>query len=272
MTWPYTRGRICLPHLKVGVSNPYFFMKEITRYTYLNLETRPDRKLLAECTAWRDGIPKDLVNFWKADDSFQTFDEIARHAVARHGFKNFKPFIGQNDPVVKGFNMCYNILCYLTDRVTREDTLEIFLHDDTYFAEMPTGKAHSFLNSLCKKLQQHGEFNMLLLNPFSIIARASKDFKEAPIFRYSDPSIGGLFYEGIRSTSDFAIVLSTKGAEYLRNMILNHHPAAYIEVLLHIGDWDDLSGVFTTVLPYVRRYPNEFVLSNANWQSIHRTP
>lgn len=27
-------------------------MKEITRYTYLNLEIRPDRKLLAECTAF----------------------------------------------------------------------------------------------------------------------------------------------------------------------------------------------------------------------------
>ena len=56
-------------------------MKAITRYTYLNLDTRPDRRLLAECTASRDGIPRELVHFWTGDDSFQTFDEIARQAV-----------------------------------------------------------------------------------------------------------------------------------------------------------------------------------------------
>ena len=46
-------------------------MTEITRYTYLNLDNRPDRRLLAACTAWRDGIPRELVHFWTDDDSFQ---------------------------------------------------------------------------------------------------------------------------------------------------------------------------------------------------------
>ena len=244
-------------------------MKEITRYTYLNLETRPDRRLLSEGTAFRDGIPDDLVHFWTGDDSFQTLDEIARHAVEQHGFENFKSCIGRDEGILKNFAHTYNILRYLTDRVTREGTLEVFLHDDTYFAEMPMGKAHSHLNNLCRKLQRHGELNMLLLDPFYIIRRASKDFKEAPVFRYSDQSIGGLFYEGISSTCDFAIVFSTKGAEYLRNMMLNHHPAAYIEILLHIGDWDDLPGIFTTVSRYVRRYPNKIVTRNNNWQLAH---
>ena len=247
-------------------------MKDITRYTYLNLETRPDRRLLAEGTAWRDGIPDELVHFWTGNDSFQTLDEIARHAVEEYGFENFKSCIGQDAPFLKGFAHTYNILRYLTDRVTREGTLEVFLHDDTYFAEMPMGKAHSYLNGLCKKLQRHSEFNMLLLDPFYIIARASKDFKETPVFRYSDPSIGGLFYEGIRSTCDFAIVLSTKGAEYLRNMMLNCSQPVYIEILLQIGDWDGLPGTFTSVSRYVRRYPNKIVTRNDHWQKIRSNP
>ena len=34
-------------------------MKNITCYTYLNLDTRPDHRLLAEGPAWRDGIPEE---------------------------------------------------------------------------------------------------------------------------------------------------------------------------------------------------------------------
>ena len=42
-------------------------VKDITRYTYLNLRTRSDRKLLATCTAFRNGIPEDLIHFREQD-------------------------------------------------------------------------------------------------------------------------------------------------------------------------------------------------------------
>ena len=51
-------------------------MLEINRYTFLNLDTRPDRRLLAECTAWRDGIPDEMVHFWTGESWFKTWDNI----------------------------------------------------------------------------------------------------------------------------------------------------------------------------------------------------
>ena len=228
-------------------------MKEITRYTYLNLETRPDRRLLAECTARRDGIPDDLVHFWTGK-WFETWDEIGRHAVEQHGFENFKQCIGQDKPIIgTPVGQMYNILSYLTDRVTRKDTLEVFLHDDIYFITPLVGKSHSYLNNLCRTLQQHSEINMLLLDPSYLGPVRSKHFKDPPIFRERDLFIGGSVYEGIKGGCDLGIAFSTKGAEYLRKMLLDHPPWRNIEALLNMGDWD-LSGIFTTVYPLIKSY------------------
>ena len=99
-------------------------MKDITRYTYLNLETRADRRLLAQCSAWRDRIPTKLVHFWTGE-WLETLDALGRHAVEEHGFENFKPCIGNDRPAGVVVQV-YNILCYLTDRIKRKDTLEVF--------------------------------------------------------------------------------------------------------------------------------------------------
>ena len=100
-------------------------MPEITRYTYLNLETRPDRKLLAQCTASRDGIPDELVHFWTGKD-FETFDDLARDAMD-NGVDYFKGFIGNKDKCVNtSLGQTYNCLLYFMDRVKRKDTLEVF--------------------------------------------------------------------------------------------------------------------------------------------------
>lgn len=247
-------------------------MKEITRYTYLNLNNRPDRKLLAESTAWRDGIPSELVHFWTGESSFQTFDEIGRHALEQHGFENFEPCIGQPDkPIVDTVvGQMYNIMRYLTDRVKREDTLEVFLHDDTCFATALVGQAHAHLNGLCRTLQRHGELNMMLLNPFYLGPVMRDHFKESSVFRPRDFYIGGTVYKGIKGGCDFAIVFSTKGAEYLRQMMSKHPPWRAVETLLHIEDWD-LPGIFTTVFPCVKRYSN-LIAGTDNFNVAEETP
>ena len=236
-------------------------MKDITRYTYLNLETRPDRRLLAECTARRDGIPDDLVHFWTGK-WFETWDEIGRYAVEEHGFKNFKPCIGQDKPIAgTSIGHMYNLVSHLIDRVTRPDTLELYLHDDVCFEPALIGRGHAYLNSLCRTLQQYGELNMLLLNPFYLGPVMATHFKDPPIFRPNGVYIGDSVYEGIRGGCDFAMVFSTKGAEYLRDIMLNNPPWRPIEVFLNKEKWD-LPGIFTTVFPYVRRYANHIVGSN----------
>lgn len=246
-------------------------MKEITRYTYLNLETRPDRRLLAECTAWRDHIPGEFVHFWTGEGAFQTWDEIGRHAVEEHGFENFKPCIGQDKPIVGTvIGQMYNVALYLKDRVTREGTLEVFLHDDACFATPLVGQAHDHLNGLCRVLQQDGELNMLLLNPSYFGSVMLKHFKDPPIFRPNGVYIGDSVYEGIRGGCDFAMVLSTKGAEYLLNLVLKHPPWRAVKVLLNIENWD-LPGIFTTVFPYVERYSN-LIVGTDTFKAAAETP
>ena len=232
-------------------------MKDITRYTYLNLETRPDRRLLAECTAHRDGIPRDLVHFWTGEAYFQTWDEIGRHAVKEHGFESFKQCIGNDKSIINtAIRHMYNNLRYLTDRMERKDTLEVFLHDDVCLRQ-----AYTSLNALCRTLQQHGELNILLLDPFYLPKTIPEHFKERSFFRPNGVDIGDLVYEGIRSACDFAMVFSAKGAEYLRDIILNSPPWRTIETIWSLKDWD-LPGTFTTVSPYVSRYPTSLVGSD----------
>ena len=236
-------------------------MKEITRYTYLNLETRPDRRLLARASAHRDGIPRELVHFWTGEAYFQTLDEIARHAVEEHGFKNFKMYIGNDKSIIDTpVGQVYNVLRYLTDRMERQDTLEVFLHDDAYFRQ-----AYTSLNDLCRTLQQHGELNILLLDPFYFWKPIPEHFKERSFFKPDGLDIGDSVYKGIRSSCDFAMVFSAKGAEYLRDIISDNPPWRTIEMLWSLKDWD-LSGTFTTVSAYVSRYPG-FIVGNDSFLS-----
>ena len=238
-------------------------MKDITRYTYLNLETRPDRRLLATCTAFRDGIPEDLIHFWQGDASFETWDEIGRHAVEEHGFENFEPCIGQQKPLLGTvIGQMFNIACYLTDRVKRKDTLEVFLHDDTYFANSLITQAHARLNYLCWMLQKHKVLNMLLLNPeypgpvMNIFNRT-----EPEPFREQDIYLGDCVLDGIKGACDFGIVFSTKGAEMLLEQMLKTPPWRGVEVILSDKNWCP-DGIFTTAFPFVKRYPLRLVKSD----------
>lgn len=236
-------------------------MKEITRYTYLNLEIRPDRRFLATCNAVRDGIPDHLVDFWTGK-WFETWDEIGRYAVEKHGFENFKRCIGQDRPIAgTPIGHMYNLTCYLTDRMTREGTLEVHLHDDTYFMTPLVGKAHAYLNDFCRSLQQHTEINMLLLDPFYLGPARATHVKDPPFFRPKDLFIGGSVYEGIKGACDFAVIFSAKGAEYLRDMLLNHPPWHNFELLLGIENWD-LPGLYTAAFPLVKRFSQYVVGSN----------
>ena len=70
-------------------------MKKLSRYTILNLESRPERRLLAYGNAIRDGVPKKRIHFWTGFD-FETLDELGRHAV-ENGFQRFKSLIGRNE-------------------------------------------------------------------------------------------------------------------------------------------------------------------------------
>ena len=240
-------------------------MKDITRYTYLNLETRPDRRLLAQCTAWRDRIPTKLVHFWTGE-WFETLDEIGKRAVEQHGFENFKPCIGNDQPASETIvGQVYNILCYLTDRIKRKDTLEVFLHDDTYFDGR--GQAHDHLNDLCRTVRQHNELNIVLLDPFFGLKNTPNHLKDIPIFRPNGLDIGDLVYEGNKSECDFAMILSAKGAEYLRSMMLNHSPWYCVEKLLRLGEWN-LPGIFTTTSNHVKRYPVRFTGSGGSPASL----
>ena len=236
-------------------------MKDITRYTYLNLENRPDRRLLAQCTAWRDGIPTKLVHFWTGE-WFETLDEIGKCAVEEHGFENFKVCIGNDRPASETIvGQVYNILCYLKDRITRKDTLEVYLHDDVYFID----DFHSKLNHLCHKIEKHRKINMILLNPFYRFSSGIAE-RERPIFNPdgNQTNDNDFVYEGRRGLCDFALVLSTEAAKHLYDLVYNN--LRTIERALGVDMNWDMDGIFTTIRPYAKRYPDKLVGRDNNWK------
>lgn len=241
--------------------------KQITRYTYLNLDNRPDRRLLARATAYRDGIPNELVHFWTGESKFETWDEIGRHAVEKHGLMNFERLIGETEKTLEEswIGQIYNASLYLKDRITRPDTLEVFLHDDTCAVNSLIGQLHDHIRYLCGRAQYapkpgYGTLNMMLLNPHYYGPVVSQHYNEPPIL-YDGHPFDGVLYEGIKGSCDFAIILSAEGAQYLLDLILDNAPWQPIEVRLAHEEWE-LDGVYTTVYPVIKRYPMQIIGSS----------
>ena len=236
-------------------------MKKITRYTFLNLDIRPDRKLLAACNAWKSGIPDDLVHFW-ASKSFETAAELAEYARRENGFQIFEEMEKSNKNPNEGhIGQVYNILCYLKDRITRKDTLEVYLHDDVYFID----DFHSKLNHLCHKIEKHRKINMILLNPFYRFSSGIAE-RERPIFNPdgNQTNDNDFVYEGRRGLCDFALVLSTEAAKHLYDLVYNN--LRTIERALGVDMNWDMDGIFTTIRPYAKRYPDKLVGRDNNWK------
>ena len=237
-------------------------MKHVTRYTYLNLRTRPDRRLLAAATAARDGIPKQIVDFWDAG-WFETLDELGHHAV-ENGFDHFKGCIGQNKPIANtAIGQNYNIMRYLTDRVER-DTLEVFLHDDVYFSHLLGNGAHQRLTSVCEYIQRFSELNILLLDPTSCHLTQLGTRPEPEIFK---DNYGIL--KGIKGSCDFARVYSQKGAQLMLDRMLSMPYWRGTEVLFTYDGWTP-PGVFTTIFPFAHRYPNSIVGSDTFYDPLKK--
>lgn len=228
-------------------------MKEITRYTFLNLEDRPDRKLLARCTASRDGIPDHLVYFWSGRN-FEKISDVARAAVD-DGFENFRPFLNNNNPLLNTtIGQNYNVMRYLTDRITREDTIEVFLHDDVYFTPPFCLKVHSHLSELCQIIQEKSELNILVLDPEYRHIDQIGDL-DVPILKGSL-----IILDGIYGSCDYARVYSTKGAQLLLDKMMGNNPFDPIELFFMQG-WNP-PGTFTTACKLVKRYNTKIVGSD----------
>lgn len=222
-------------------------MKKITRYTFLNLETRPERKLLARCTAERDRIPEELVHFWTGKH-FETLDELAKSAI-EDGFDNFRCLLHNKNLVVGSIvGQNYNVMRYLKDRITRPDTLEVLLHDDVYFTHPFCMNVHKRLNDYCRTIQIFDrELNIFLLDPTYVFSH-DIDRPEPPLLKKHH-----LILDGIYGSCDYARVYSTKGAQLLLDKMLNDdNPFNPIENYF-IQGWDP-PGVFTTTISLVKRY------------------
>ena len=238
-------------------------MKKLSRYTILNLESRPERRLLAYCNAIRDGVPKKRIHFWTGLD-FETLDELGRHAV-ENGFQRFKPLIGRSEPVrgtMAGQN--YNLIRYLTDRVQR-DTLELFVHDDVYFnPKIVYASGWKYIKQLCRYMQtfvpksnaECPEFNILQLDPHNQWDLGKSHDIKPEYFRKRD----NLILKGIWSICDFALVLSQKGAQMILDKLLARDDWIAMEALFirknHENDWYwSPAGAYTTAFPIVKRFP-----------------
>lgn len=237
-------------------------MNDITRYTYLNLLTRPDRRLLAACTGNRDRIPRHLIHFWEGE-WFETYDALARHAL-NAGIDHFKSFIGNDNPVINtpvGQN--YNVIRYLMDRVKRKDTLEVFMHDDVYFLPPFAGQVHRRLNSVCQILQEKQELNILLLDPLY--------FPDDQVNQHLDPDTvedQPFVFKGIKGNCCWARVYSTKGAQFVLDRMLNLPPHVGIEDHSIVGKYASKRwvppGAFTMSIPIVSRYAVTIVGSDCH--------
>ena len=230
-------------------------MKNIERYTFLNLHNRADRRLLSACSAVRDGIPADLIHFW-IGDTFETCDDLGRYAVEEHGLEKFRGHIGRKEKVPPIVLQNFSIICYLTDRIKRKDSLEVFLHDDVYFVPPLTPKFHQNFNSLCRLVQGAGEeINLMLLDPTYDGIKATGGQPEPDLLEDTY-----IMLKGIRGGCDYARVYSAKGAQFILDRILELS-VSYLPESIFADGWSP-PGSFTTSVPVVSRYPRGFVASN----------
>ena len=235
----------------------------IDKVTFLNLEHRTDRKLVAYCNAIRSGVPKDKIGFWHGSD-FSSLDALGRDAVEK-GLEHFQEYVGNNKLVsgtAIGYN--YNMMQYLIDRVTR-DTIEVFMHDDAYLISnlITSGFPFLRLEHIVHTIFTFAkEMNLLVLSP----EYACSEYRalNLPDIEYLTP--GSIIAKDIRSTCDYGWVLSQKGAQAVLDKMLELPPSRSLEMFqvpLETSDeiWNP-QGSWTLTVPFVDRLPRNVLGSD----------
>ena len=239
----------------------------IDKVTFLNLEHRTDRKLVAYCNAIRSGVPEDKIDFWRGNH-FASLDALGRDAVEK-GIEHFQRYVGNKNPVSGtpiGYN--YNMMQYLMDRVKR-GTIEILMHDDAYLicnlitSGLPFPRLEHIVHTIFVFAE---EMNLLVLSPDYVCS----EYRELnlPDIEYLTP--GSIIAKGIRSTCDYGWVLSQKGAQAVLDKMLALPPSRPVEMYqVPLGTSDEIwnpEGSWTLTVPFVKRLPTS-ILGSDNFKN-----
>ena len=242
-------------------------LKKIDKVTFLNLEHRTDRKLVAYCNAIQSGVPEEKIDFWRGTH-FASLDALGRDAIEK-GIEHFQGYVGNNNPVsgsAIGYN--YNMMRYLLDRVKR-DTIEVLMHDDAYLISnlITSGLPFLRLEHIVYTIFTFGkEMNLLVLSP----EYACSEYRalNLPDIEYLTP--GSIIAKGIRSTCDYGWVLSQKGAQAILDKMLELPPSRPIEMFqVPLGTSDEIwnpEGSWTLTVPFVKRLPTS-ILGSDNFKN-----